>query len=113
MVVRDFSRSIQELIPSGLTFECSDPWLRSPPLSSRGSDELVKRLGGAIDSVKGSHKVMAVPYGTDAAAISETGIPAVVFGPGDIAQAHTADEWVSLQEVEEASEVLYRLALEV
>jgi acetylornithine deacetylase len=113
MVVRDFSRSIQELIPSGLTFECSDPWLRSPPLSSRGSDELVKRLGGAIDSVKGSHNVMAVPYGTDAAAIAEAGIPAVVFGPGDIAQAHTADEWVSLQEVEEASEVLYRLAVEV
>ena len=112
-IVHDFSRAIQESMPSGLMFECSEPWLRSPPLSSCGSDEMVERLGRAIDSVKGSHKVMAVPYGTDAAAISETGIPAVVFGPGDIAQAHTADEWVSLQEVEEASEVLYRLALEV
>jgi acetylornithine deacetylase/succinyl-diaminopimelate desuccinylase-like protein len=35
----------------------------------------------------------------------------VVFGPGDIAQAQTADEWVSLAELAHAAEVLYRLAL--
>jgi acetylornithine deacetylase len=28
--------------------------------------------------------------------LSAGGIPSVVFGPGDIAQAHTADEWISL-----------------
>ena len=27
-------------------------------------------------------------------------IPSVVFGPGDIAQAHTADEWISLAQLE-------------
>ena len=54
--------------------------------------------------------VGAVPYGTDAATIAEAGVPAVVFGPGDIARAHTCDEWVPLDEVEQASEILYRLA---
>ena len=39
-----------------------------------------------------------VPYGTDATHLE--GIPTVVFGPGDIAQAHTADEWVDLAQVE-------------
>jgi acetylornithine deacetylase len=34
----------------------------------------------------------------------------VVFGPGDIAQAHTCDEWIEVAQVEAASEVLYRLA---
>jgi acetylornithine deacetylase len=34
----------------------------------------------------------------------------VVFGPGDIAKAHTKDEWVPLEEVEQASEILFRLA---
>ena len=53
---------------------------------------------------------MAVPYGTDASKIAQAGIPAIVFGPGDIAQAHTRDEWVALDEVEQASEILYRLA---
>jgi acetylornithine deacetylase len=38
------------------------------------------------------------------------GVPTVVFGPGDVARAHTADEWVSINEVEQASEILYRLA---
>jgi len=35
-------------------------------------------------------------------------VPAVVFGPGSIAQAHTKDEWISLAELEQAGEIYYR-----
>jgi acetylornithine deacetylase len=91
-------------------FECTEPWMYKIALSPRGSEELVGQLGRAIDAVVGSHRVMAVPYGTDASTLAEAGIPSVVFGPGDIAQAHTADEWVDLAEVEGASEVFFRLA---
>ena len=73
-----------------------------------GRSQLVDRLGKAIDQVRGSHQVTAVPYGTDASSIAAAGIAAVVFGPGDIAKAHTCDEWVALEEVEQASEILYR-----
>ena len=48
-----------------------------------------------------------VPYGTDATHLE--GIATVVFGPGDIAQAHTADEWVDLAQVEAGAEISYRL----
>jgi acetylornithine deacetylase len=96
--------------PDEFPFECSRPWLSAPALDPRGSEELVQRLGQAIDSVVGAHRVTPVPYGTDASTIARAGIPAVVFGPGDIAQAHTRDEWVSLDQVEQASEILYRLA---
>jgi acetylornithine deacetylase len=92
-------------------FELTD-MLSTPALGPERSAELVERLGRAIDSVTGSHRVHAVPYGTDASTIALAGIPAVVFGPGDIAQAHTCDEWVALDEVEQASEILYRLACE-
>ena len=34
----------------------------------------------------------------------------MVFGPGDIAQAHTKDEWVELDQVEQAAEMLFRFA---
>ncbi|MBV9124253.1 MAG: M20/M25/M40 family metallo-hydrolase, partial [Planctomycetes bacterium] len=91
-------------------FTCSEPWLYSAALSPEGSADLVARLGRAIDALKGSHQVLAVPYGTDGSVIAAAGIPAVVFGPGDIALAHTCDEWVSLAEVEEAAEILFRLA---
>ena len=91
-------------------FTCSEPWLSMPALGPQNSAELVDRLGRAIDEVIGSHRVTVVPYGTDASTIALAGVPAVVFGPGDIAQAHTKDEWVSLEEVEQASEILFRLA---
>jgi len=85
--------------------------LTCPPLTPTGGDDFVKQLGSVIDSVAGRHEVMAVPYGTDASTIREAGIPVVVFGPGDIAQAHTKDEWIELAEVDQAAEVLYRFAI--
>jgi acetylornithine deacetylase len=91
-------------------FEVSPLFLHCPALSPERSKELVARLGSAVASVRGKHEVTAVPYGTDASTIAATGIPSVVFGPGDIAQAHTCDEWIDLDEVESASEVLFRLA---
>ncbi len=93
-------------------FTCVEPWMKKTALSPAGSEELVRRLGEAIDAVRGRHTVMGVPYGTDASTLAEAGTAAVVFGPGDIARAHTCDEWVPLDEVEQASEILYRLALQ-
>jgi acetylornithine deacetylase len=92
-------------------FECASMWIYYPALGPELSGELVTRLGQCIDAVKGSHEVITVPYGTDASTLAAAGIPSVVFGPGDIARAHTCDEWVPLDEVESASEILYKLAL--
>jgi acetylornithine deacetylase len=94
----------------GIPFTCSEPWLGISALSPQGAEKLIAELGAAIDTVIGSHQVLPVPFGTDASTIAQAGIPAVVFGPGDIAKAHTCDEWVPLDEVEQASEILYRFA---
>jgi len=91
-------------------FAISEPWLHCPALSPQLSGQLIQQLGQIIDSVIGNHIVEAVPYGTDASSIAQAGIPAVVFGPGDIAQAHTADEWIEIAQIDQAAEVLYRLA---
>jgi acetylornithine deacetylase len=91
-------------------FTCTEPWMVCPALNPAGSEDLRRLLGKAIDAVQGSHAEHAVPYGTDASTLAEHGIPAVVFGPGDIAKAHTCDEWVPLDEVEQAAEILYQLA---
>jgi acetylornithine deacetylase/succinyl-diaminopimelate desuccinylase family protein len=81
-----------------------------PPLDPAKSGELAARLGAAIDTVAGRHEIHAVPYGTDASTISGAGIPAVVFGPGDIAQAHTKDEWIDLSQLDPAADILFRFA---
>jgi acetylornithine deacetylase len=108
-----FAAFLREQPGIDFPFECEEPWMHKGALNPRGSEELVTLLGSAIDSVVGSHRVMAVPYGTDASTFADAGIPSVVFGPGDIAKAHTCDEWVPLEEVEQASEILYQLACRV
>jgi len=46
----------------------------------------------------------------DAALLNEFGIPAVCYGPGDIAQAHSADEWVEVVQIEKCADVLESFA---
>jgi acetylornithine deacetylase len=91
-------------------FVSHPPWMTKEALGPENSGELVALVARVLDEVRGSHALTGVPYGTDASTISAAGIPAVVFGPGDIAQAHTCDEWIELEEVQQASEVLFQLA---
>ena len=81
-----------------------------PPLSAALSGKLVAKFGAIIDSVVGKHTVHPVPFGTDASTVAGAGVPVVVFGPGDIAQAHTKDEWIDLAQLEPAAEILFRFA---
>ena len=43
-----------------------------------------------------------VNFWTEASLFAQAGIPAIVLGPGNIAQAHVVDEWVSLDQLEKA-----------
>ncbi len=56
----------------------------------------------------GQTQPAGVDFFCDAAVLSHGGIPSVVFGPGDIAQAHTADEWISLESLERGKGRLLR-----
>ncbi len=49
-----------------------------------------------------------VDYFSDAGVLSNGGIPSVLFGPGDIAQAHKPDEWVSIKQIEAGKNLLLR-----
>lgn len=51
----------------------------------------------------------AVDFWTEASLFSQGGLPAVVYGPGDIAQAHTAGEWVELAQLEQVAQTYKRL----
>ncbi|MFN2164682.1 MAG: M20 family metallopeptidase, partial [Anaerolineae bacterium] len=49
---------------------------------------------------------LGVDYFCDAAVLAQCGIPSVVFGPGDIAQAHTRDEWIATRQLEQGASLL-------
>ncbi|KRD74554.1 acetylornithine deacetylase [Lysobacter sp. Root983] len=62
-------------------------------------------LADALDLPIGN----AVDFWTEASLFSAAGLTAIVYGPGDIAQAHTADEWVSLEQLERYARSVARI----
>lgn len=59
--------------------------------------------------ISGANAVETVAYGTEAGLFQRAGIPAVVCGPGSIEQAHKADEFVALSELEACGKFLRRV----
>ncbi|MBS0194716.1 MAG: acetylornithine deacetylase [Proteobacteria bacterium] len=51
----------------------------------------------------------AVDFWTEASLLSQAGLNTFVYGPGDIAQAHTVDEWVALDDLHTAATTYRRL----
>lgn len=88
-----------------------EPFVFSPPLSDDLNGSLAEVLLGCVAEVDGPHRKVGVSYGTHASRLAQAGVPAVVFGPGDIAQAHTKDEWIDLNQLELATETYARLAV--
>ena len=62
-------------------------------------------LADALDLPIGN----AVDFWTEASLFSAAGLTALVYGPGDIAQAHTADEWVAFDQLATAASTYQRL----
>ena len=56
----------------------------------------------------GQKKAAGVDYFCDAAVLAQAGIPSVVFGPGNIAQAHTSDEWISVRSLDQSTSMLLK-----
>ena len=73
---------------------------------------VVRALDAALRATDESVRIEGMSAWTDCALLNEAGIPAICFGPGDITLAHSAEEWVEIEEIERATAVLERLALD-
>jgi acetylornithine deacetylase len=74
------------------------------PLETDARRPLIRQFLGSL----GQARPAGLHYFCDAAVLAGGGIPSVVFGPGDIAQAHTADEWISIAQLERARDRVLR-----
>ncbi len=77
------------------------------PLVEGPNLPVAEKLLRAARTVLPDRQTIGVAYGTDAAVIAATGVPCVVFGPGSIDQAHTQDEWITVEQLEQGAEALY------
>jgi acetylornithine deacetylase len=70
---------------------------------------IVQALANALTERSEKVTIAGMTAWTDAALLNEAGIPAICFGPGDIALAHAAEEWIDTAEIERATDVLETL----
>ena len=77
--------------------------LEVPPMETPEDAPIVRAAMQALEEAGRDPTPAAVAYATDASMLSTVaGIPAVVLGPGDIACAHTDNEWIDIAELEAA-----------
>jgi acetylornithine deacetylase len=101
-VVKSIGKLISSIgVKATITGEKTGP---TSPLETSSKHPLVRLLMQSA----GQREPLGVRYFCDASVLATAGIPSVVFGPGDIAQAHTADEWISLESLELAKTRLVR-----
>jgi acetylornithine deacetylase/succinyl-diaminopimelate desuccinylase-like protein len=95
-VKRELSKLLRGLnLRAAVSSTKSKPCL---PMETNSRHPMVARFLHSI----GQREPAGVHYFCDASVLAHAGIPSVVFGPGDIAQAHTADEWIALASLEAA-----------
>lgn len=93
------------LLKNGLKAKLSD--IRTAFCAPMETDPNQPLVQSFLHSVR-QKKPQGVDFFCDAAVLAGSGIPSVVFGPGDIAQAHTSDEWISLRSLDEGTKLLSR-----
>ncbi|MYC52986.1 MAG: ArgE/DapE family deacylase, partial [Gammaproteobacteria bacterium] len=103
----------------------SDPWLqRYPPevewwggqfhpAATDPSDAIVRTVADAFRDIEGREpRIEGMPYGADMQLLVNVGhTPTVMFGPGDVRNAHRPDEWVPISELETVTRTLALTAL--
>jgi acetylornithine deacetylase len=103
--------ALAALTSRGIKVIREEPWFTLPALNTPPDHLLVKAMSQARGRVLGDPgDVIGMPYGSNASWLSAAGVPAVVFGPGSIDNAHTDDEWVEVADVVLAAQVLAELA---
>ena len=82
-----------------------------PPLDASAWPEVISCLEDTVASVTGKRQGgIGLPFWTDAAlAQYYTGKPAFVLGPGSIAQAHSNDEYVEIEQLERSVDIYYKM----
>ena len=85
---------------------CLEPGLFRAATEVPVASPLVQGLLGACDRAGVPGTVEGMSAWVDACFLNQSGIPAVCFGPGSIAQAHTKTEWIAIHEIKAGGEIL-------
>jgi acetylornithine deacetylase len=85
------------------------PFLTDLALDNDPADPFVAGVRDVLGRTGRDSSAIGTGWGSDASKIAAAGIPAVVLGPGSIADAHTPDESIDLAELADAVEIAREL----
>lgn len=97
----DFLEEIKACAAPGDRVSWEVPF-KGEPLPAGGRDDTAAHAFCRSNGLPASEPV---DFWTEASLFSAAGLPAIVLGPGDIAQAHAANEWVALEQLQRALEL--------
>lgn len=107
-IVADFTRMLTEHLGGRGSFSITRQETY-PPLDCPPDAPIARRLLSLCREANGQSGPLGVNYFADTGPFDQAGIDAVLFGPGDIAQAHTADEYLELEQLYQATEIILTL----
>jgi acetylornithine deacetylase len=114
-IIQDFeaySRTLETALQQRFAGARIETVVHHPPVPSLDTPEdssvvpLIRRLSGV-------EQLATVAYAAEAGQFAEAGFEAVICGPGDIAQAHRANEFIEMAQLELGLEMMERLAREL
>ncbi len=103
-VLADLTAELDRHVPGRVTIDA--PFTVDHALDTSPDAGIVTALQSALRAHRLTATPAGLPFGTDASKLARAGIPAVVFGPGDIADAHTIGESVETGEVRLAVDIV-------
>ncbi len=95
-----------ETLPEAAALDMQPPFIDSAAMEVPADSGIVRLMQAVCGAFGRSTMARGVPFGSDATKLTRAGSPTIVFGPGSIEQAHTADEHVRLADVAEAANML-------
>lgn len=95
----DALQAVLECLRECTGVEVTNPFVAAPPLETPPESSAARACLAAADHIGIAATPQHANYCTDASFYPEHGIEAVVFGPGSIRQAHTADEHIELRQL--------------
>ncbi|MGU3401229.1 M20 family metallopeptidase [Brucellaceae bacterium D45D] len=96
--------------PSGAKITMHRPYIDSVSMEVPHDARIVTALSRQLQDYGLPHEPIGVPFGSDATKFTRAGTPTVVFGPGNIEQAHARDEYVEIDQIVRGSEILIAVA---
>ena len=109
--ISDVLRHYRGLFDASLDIHFEAPMLEDEAMETSCDADIVQCALRISKEMGLNPEPIGVPFGTDASKLSRAGVPSIIFGPGNIDQAHGSIEYIECAQVDRATEFYRNLMM--